>query len=342
MQLLKIFTTAANAVLPILLLILFGYWLRRVNFISDDFAKTANKFVFRVCLSCSLFINVYNIDDFASVQWDFVIYIVAAVTVLFLVGMAVSVAATNQLRRRGAILHASFRSNFAIIGLSLASALGGQAAETTAALAAAFIMPLYNIYGVIALTVFSDAPGQGKHSVKSALLSILKNPMIVGAIIGFVCLLIRELQKLLFSGVMFTIKGDLPLLFTAVNNIKTITSPLALIILGAQFKFSAVKGMLREISAGVIMRLILAPVICVGGAILLSKYTGLLNCGVNEYPTLIALFGSPAAVSTAVMAAEMGSDEQLATQIIVWSSIGSMLTIFLQVCILMAMGFLPV
>ena len=342
MELGKILITAANAILPIILLILFGYWLRRVNFISDDFAKTANKFVFRVCLSCSLFINVYNIDDFASVQWDFVIYLVAAVTVLFLVGLAVAVCSTQQICRRGAILHASFRSNFAIIGLSLASVLGGQAAETAAALAAAFIMPLYNIFGVIALTVFSDAPGQGKHSIKSALVSILKNPMIVGAIIGFVCLLIRELQKLLFGGVVFSIKENIPFVFTAVNNIKTITSPLALIVLGAQFKFSAVRGMLREISAGVVMRLILAPIICVGGAILLTRYTNLLSCGVNEFPTMIALFGSPAAVSTAVMAAEMGSDEQLATQIVVWSSIGSMLTIFLQVCILMAMGFLPV
>ena len=342
MQLIEILKTATNAVLPIILLILFGYWLRQTAFISEEFAKTANKFVFRVCLSCSLFINVYNIRDFASVQWDFVIYLVAAVVVLFFVGMAVAVATTKEIKRRGAILHASFRSNFAIIGLSLAATLGGAEAETTAALAAAFIMPLYNIFGVIALTIFSDGQGQGKHTIKSALLSILKNPMIIGAIIGFVCLLLREVQKLVFLDVVFTVKENVPFLFAAVNNIKSITSPLALIVLGAQFKFSAVKGMLREISAGVVTRLILAPVICIGGAILLSKYTGLLNCGVNEYPTMIALFGSPAAVSSAVMAAEMGSDEQLATQIVVWSSIGSMLTIFVSVCILMAAGLLPV
>ena len=42
------------------------------------------------------------------------------------------------------------------------------------------------------------------------------------------------------------------------------------------------------------------------------------------------------------MAGQMGSDEQLATQHLVWSSIGSVLTIFLQVCILMAAGILVI
>jgi len=57
---------------------------------------------------------------------------------------------------------------------------------------------------------------------------------------------------------------------------------------------------------------------------------------------MIALFGAPAAVSSVVMAGQMGSDEQLATQHLVWSSIGSVLTIFLQVCILMAAGILVI
>jgi predicted permease len=58
--------------------------------------------------------------------------------------------------------------------------------------------------------------------------------------------------------------------------------------------------------------------------------------------TLVALFGAPAAVSGAVMAGEMGNDEQLATQHVVWSSIGSMVTIFITVCILMATGILVI
>ena len=93
---------------------------------------------------------------------------------------------------------------------------------------------------------------------------------------------------------------------------------------------------------GTVWRIVLTPLLGIGGAFLLSRYTGLLSCGVNEYPALIALFGSPVAVSSAVMAGSMGNDEQLATQLVVWTSLCSIVTIFLQVCILMGAGLLVV
>ena len=117
---------------------------------------------------------------------------------------------------------------------------------------------------------------------------------------------------------------------------------LALLVLGGQFEFSAVKGLLKEIVSGTFSRIVIAPLIGVGGAILVTMHTDWLVCGVNEYPALVAMFGSPVAVSSAVMAGNMGSDEQLATQLVVWTSIFSIFTIFMQVCILMGMGLLAV
>jgi len=99
---------------------------------------------------------------------------------------------------------------------------------------------------------------------------------------------------------------------------------------------------MKEIVAGTLWRIVLAPLLGIGIAIVLSKYTNLLSCGVNEYPALVALFGSPVAVSSAVMATSMGADDQLATQLVVWTSIFSIFTIFAQVCILMSMGLLAV
>ncbi len=341
MQVGQILLTASNAILPIVLLILFGYWLHRVRFLSEDFTKTANKFVFNVCLSCSMFINVYNIGGVASISWDFVAYIVTVILLLFLIGLIVAVASTKKACRRGVILQGIFRSNFAILGLSLASALGGEEAESVAAVASAFAIPLFNILGVIALTVFSKPEDEKSHSLGSVLRSIVKNPMILGAFAGMACLLVREVQSAVLGDVVFSVKEDLSVIYTSVNNLKSITTPLALVVLGAQFKFSAVKGMFREILAGTLGRIVLAPVIGVGCAILLCSCTDWLSFGVNEYPALIGLFGSPTAISGAVMAGQMGGDEQLATQIVVWSSIGSILTVFLQTCLLMSMGLLP-
>ena len=119
-------------------------------------------------------------------------------------------------------------------------------------------------------------------------------------------------------------------------------TPLALIVLGGQFKFSAVRGMTKEIVVGTVFRVVIAPLLGVGCAVLLSEFTPLLNFGQTEYPALIALFGTPVAVSSAIMAEEMDNDAQLAGQLVVWTSISSVLTVFLTVFALMSAGLLAV
>lgn len=342
MEILHIFATAANAVLPIVLLILFGWFLRRVGFLTAEFVKVGNKFVFRCCLSCSLFINVYNIRDVGAIDWDFILFCLASAVVLFGVGMVVAVLTTDVRKRRGVILQSVFRGNFAIVGLPLAAALGGDEAMEVASVLSAFILPLWNALGVVALSLYSDEPATPKQNALRIFRSILKNPMILGALLGLGCLLIRELQTVVFGRQVFSIQRDVKFLYTAANNLKTLSSPLALVVMGAQFEFSAVKGMFKDIAVCTLSRILLAPVLGIGVAYLLSTYTDLLSCGVHQYPALIGILGSPAAVSGAVMAGQMGNDEQLATQTVVWTSIGSIFTVFGLVCVMMAAGLLQV
>ena len=341
MELSLILYTAVNAVTPVVLTILLGYFLKCKGFLSREFLKIGNKLVFNVCLPCMLFINVYDIAGFASINWDIVIYCVIMLLVIFILGLGTTLAVTKVPERRGAIWQCTFRSNFAIIGLSLASALGGDEAVAVAAIVSSFTVPLFNVLAVICLTMFVDN-GSGKKGIKNVLLNIAKNPLIIGVVIGLGCLGVREVQNALFGEAVFTIKVQLKFLYTTLNNLKSIASPFALLVLGGQFEFSAVRGLMKEIVAGTVWRIVIAPLLGIGCAIWLSANTGLLQCGVNEYPALIAMFGSPVAVSSAVMAGNMGSDEQLATQLVVWTSIFSIVTIFAEVCILMAMGLLAV
>lgn len=342
MHLLTILTTAINAIMPIVLLILLGYWLRRIGFLTKEFVKVGNKFVFRACLSCTVFVSVYNIRDFSAIPWNMVLYLIAAVCLLFTIGLGISMATTRVGQRRGVILQNFFRSNYAIIGYPLVAALGGDAAMETAALAAAFVIPLFNILGVVALSLFVRDPGSERHSVKHMLRAVYLNPMVLGALVGLVFVGLRQLQEMIWGKVVFSVSEDMKFLFTPIEYLKDLASPLALVILGAQFEFSAMKGMFKEILVSSLARIVLAPIVGIGLGILLNRYTDFLSLGPSAYPTLIAVFASPTAVSSAVMAGEMGSDEQLATQAVVWSSIGSVFTIFLLVCLLMAAGFLTV
>ncbi len=379
---LDVLLTSINAVFPIILLILLGYLLKRFKFLNDNFIKIGNKFVFKVCLPCMLCINIYdNMQSFADIRWDVVIYSTVVILIIFGLGLLTAILITKQLNRRGVILQCAFRSNFAIIGLTLVGRLGGD--EALGGIISAFSIPVFNILAVVALSIFtekeqsalgrealkntaptameegaSSSPGvkasKSKNSIKSILLNIVKNPLIIGVAVGLVLVGVREIEracgwiKLIEDGgvtkevVAFRLSAELKFLYTAIKDLKAIASPLALIVLGGQFEFSAVKGMTKEIIAGTIWRIVVAPLIGIGVAILLSNYTDLFTFDSTVYPTLIALFGTPVAVSSAIMAGEMKNDEQLATQLVVWTSIGSIITIFVIVFALMSFGLLAV
>ena len=191
MDLLLILTTATNAVLPVVLLILLGYFLRRINFVSADFVKTGNKLVFNLFLPATLFVNVYDLEGFDTMPWDLVLYASVMVLILFLIGIVYASAATKHSSRRGVILQGCFRSNMAIIGLPLAAALGGDTAVAAASVLTAFTVPEYNVLAVLSFTVFSDDKSAGISKLKGVVKKIAKNPLILGILAGMVALLIR-------------------------------------------------------------------------------------------------------------------------------------------------------
>ena len=332
-----IFFTAVNAVAPIVLLIAIGYLLKKWKCLDGNFLKTANWLVFHVCLPAMLFINVYSIESITDVRWDIIGYSVAVITGLFAFGWFLGRVSTKETGRIGVIWQCAFRSNFAIIGLPLAQSLGGDAGAAMAAILSAFTIPFFNFYSVAALSVYTGK----RKSFSSVLKSIITNPLTLGVLAGIAALLLRAWQISAFDKVVFSLERDLPFIHKTLSNLKAITSPLALIVLGGQSEFSAVKGMLKEIAVATATRIVLAPAVAICGAIALSA-AGIMVCGNGEYAALIALFGSPVAVSSAIIAANMDCDKQLATQLVVWTSVFSVITIFVTVCILMGAGLLIV
>ena len=338
---LRVLYTALNAVLPIILMIALGYFLRQKGMLSEGFLKTGNKLVFKLCLPSMLFVNIYSIPSLRDIRWGIVIYSAIALFVIFAVGTAIALATTRVPDRRGVIAQCIFRSNYAIIGMPLAAALGGAEAEAVAAVLSAVAVPILNILAVVSLSMFVGAENNGKVSAKHILLDIVKNPLIQGVAAGMLCLVLRWAQTAIWGQTLFSISVHTKFIYTVLTYLKAITTPLALIVLGGQFVFSAVRELRKEILVATLSRVLLAPVIGIGGAILCAKI-GILECGTAQFPALVALFGSPVSVSSAIMASEMHNDEQLATQLVVWTTAASGLTVFLISCGLMAMGFITI
>lgn len=323
----EIFMFSFNAVMPILLLVFLGYFLRLVHFADDAFFKKANSMVFKIFLPVLLFVNIYEIESLKSLNFQAVAYCMAAILVICILGYVIAHLVTKKRSHLGVLTQCSFRSNYAIIGIPLALSLGGEQAVAFASVLSAVAVPMFNVLAVIILSHYTGE--KGKNAVKDTLKKTAKNPLIIGVFLGIAVVLLRSIIPVDGSGVpVFTIENNIPFFYKALKNLSAVASPLALVVLGARFDFGAVGSLRREITVGTLMRVVMAPLVGLGGAVILSEYAHILNFTAVEYPALISVFATPTAVSSAVMVGEIGGDEQLAGQLVVWTSIVSMVTIY--------------
>jgi len=128
-------------------------------------------------------------------------------------------------------------------------------------------------------------------------------------------------------------------LWTALDYLAKASTPVSLLVLGGQFELSHIKGLRKQILLGVSGRLLFAPVLGIGSAVLL-QYLGILHFDSGIYAALIALFATPVAVASAIMAEEMDNDGSLAGQLVVWTTLLSSVVIFLAIVLLRGLGML--
>ncbi len=322
-----------NAILPIILPILLGYGLKRMHFFSENFLTEANKLVFKILIPILLFSNLY-LADLREIDWAFVGYAAGAILVLFLLGMGIVLFVPNR-KQKGVILQASFRSNYAIIGIPLATALGGAIAGAEASVIAAVSVPLFNILAVVALSIYDHEEGQ-KISVKNILVKIVTNPLIIGVACGLVVCAIQMGINATGANVKVFLNDYMKFIPDTITSLAKLATPLALIVLGGKFEFRAVKSLWKQLTLAVSMRLVIVPAI----ALLVGFFIGFQSS--TQFAILIALFASPIAVSSAPMAAQMGQDEELAGQIVVWTSALSAFTLFIIIMICAANGIFAI
>ena len=334
----SVFLFAFNAVIPLLLLLFLGYALKQAKFFNTEFLSLGNKLVFKVLLPMTIFHNIYEVEGLDSFNWSLVLFSCAVVLLLCGLGLLTSKFFIHPREAKGVFVQCSFRSNFAIIGLPLAESLGGASAAAMAAVLSAFTIPLFNVLAVILLTVY--AGGSKGHSGKKIVTDILKNPLIIAAAAGLLCLAIRSLLPVNEMGQgVFTIENNLPWLFKCIRWLHQSSGPLALIIMGGLLNFNAISGKLKNIVFGTGFRVLLAPMIGLSLTYLCCRL-GWISCGPGEYGSLIALFGSPVAVSSAIMVTSIGGDDELARQYVVWTSVASMASLFLITAVLRGVGIL--
>lgn len=320
---------ALNAVAPIVIMVAIGYILKKIGFMNQSFAKMANKLVFHVFLPAMLFLNVYKIDSIKGIDLGYIVYALSALLVIFAIAIPAVFIFTDKKQCRGVLIQGTFRSNYALIGIPLAGALFGEEGEKVASLLSAVAIPAFNVLAVISLSVFKDS--KTKTSVKKVLLEIVKNPLIQGVAMGLIALGIRAI--FVKTGIEFRLL-DITSIQKVLTYLSNLATPMALLVLGAQFEFSAVAELKKEIIFGTLMKTVLAPILGIGFAYLIFKD----RFGGAHFAAFVAMFTTPIAVSSVPMAQEMDGDVTLAGQLVVWTTFASAITVFLASYLLKLSG----
>ena len=307
------FWIAVNAVVPFCIYITFGLFARTIGLVAEDFTKQLNQMVFRAFFPIMMFYNLYSMDFSQRFDSKLVLVGVAALFVLVALLCLVVPVVVKENSRRGVIIQAIYRSNFVLFAIPLTESVFGSEGVALASMMIAVVVPIYNVVAVVVLEYFRG----GVPKIGQLAKNVLSNPMIMGAIVGFV-----------FFGLHIYLPACVEKPVKAFSDLST---PLALFVLGSTLHFSSIRKNLKYLVSALGLKLVLIPSIIMVLAVKLQFRP-------VERFVLFAMFATPVAAASYPMAQNMGGDGELAGELVVTSTVVSVFTIFLWIYFLKSIG----
>ena len=310
------FMVALNAVAPFLILLSVGFLAVRTGLTDRAFMNRLNTLNFRLFFPFLMFNNIYGAKPENLPSLTLMIAGPLSVILVILVLMWIVPRIVKENPRRGVIIQGIFRSNFIIYGIPLTTYVFGAEKSSVAGMMTLIMVSLFNTAGVIVLEIFREG---GKVRLKPLLLGLLKNPLLQGCAAG-----------LLF----YLLQIRLPdFIASPVSSLASLATTLAMIVLGANLVFEELKKNRKPITAVLLVRLVLLPLIMLP----LGWLIGLRGV---ELFLILMIFGTPVATSSYPMAQNMGGDGPLAGQLVFVSTVVSLGTIFLFIYAMSRLGLL--
>ncbi len=304
-----------QCVLPMFLILLLGMLIRRSRIVPDSSFDQMNLMTFRFLMPCLLFYSIYAADINNSFQPGTIVFLLCWVLVWFILSFIVFAKAEPDPKNRGAYIQTAYRSNLAVIGVTLAQSMLGESGIATMAMAIAVIVPLFNVLAVITL----EACRGGVVSFRQMLINILRNPLIWGCLTGILFLALGiQLPK--------TVEG-------VIAKIGTTASTMMLITLGASIQLKGVKDNLRQVIFCDVLRLVVSPICALTVSILLGFRGDALG-------VILIASASPTAAASYSMAMACDSNYELTGQSVVTTSFFCSLTLFIWIFLLKQLGFM--
>lgn len=308
------FLVAAKVVVPMAMMVGIGVLLRVFNMTDAPTMKKVDSLIFKLFMPAMSFYNLYNTDFSTFSNINYILFGIGVLMIEFAAAMFLVPKFIKPRATAASYGQAIFRSNYLIFGAAVAESIYGAGNFGILTLLSSVAVPVFNIQAAILL----ETARNGSANAKQLFVTILKNPTVIATALGL---------AVNFSGVTLS-----PLILDVVQDLSGLTTPLSFLSIGVSLSVGKVTKKAYLIS-GVALRLVIIPLIFVPIAAILG-FRG------QEMCALAILFAAPTAVSSYPMAAAMGADGDFAAQMVAYTTIFCLPTIFLWTLALSSLGLM--
>lgn len=304
------FTFAFGITAPIFVVLLLGVLLKKRGMIDDTFIKSASALVYNIGLPVMLFTTSAS-ANFKHMADAGVLIAFGVMTLLVFAGSLLTAHwFTQEPRDHGVMIQGAFRGNLVILGLAFCANAYGERGLATAALPVAMTVVLYNVLSIYAL---NRSLQRSSNSFKATLKGIVKNPLMLA----------------IAAGLLFNASGlKMPaVLLDSGQYLSQMVLPLALICIGGALDLAQLKRVDAATLSATLWKLVMSPLLACAIAI------GLGVRGEN-LAILFVLAASPSATVSFVMVQSMQGNSLLAANIVVQTTLWSLLSVTLGLCLL--------
>jgi predicted permease len=301
---LALFYAALTVSVPTFGWVLLGLVLHRGGLLSDALISLISRLAFNVGLPVMLFAGAAQVDYSSLGGARYLLAGVLATLFTLALSWLYSRWRGHPRALQGIFVQAAFRSNLAIVGVALAVSAYGERGPVLAALPVALMTALYN---VLAVWVLNTTLGSGTR-IPSILAGIARNPLIIG----------------IAAGVVLSLSGlPVPALVAPLSaGLSTFFLPLMLVCIGGSMNLADLRTAGPITWEATLWRLCVGPLL----GIVLALAIGVRG---EELGVLFLLLSSPVAASSFVMVIAARGDGVLAANIVVLTTLLSVVTVTL-------------
>ena len=292
-----------QGLLPVFILILIGFAVKRYQLVGDAFWAPAEKITYYVFFPSLLISSGARANLNGADVWPMAFSLFSATFIAAMIALA--------LRKRMDISDASFSSFFqgafrpnTYVGVAVAFVMWGEVGVSMMAITILAVVPLANLLAVSAMVRFGDTH-DGDRTPSRALVAVGKNPLVIGCLIGFG-----------MNGLGLALP---PVIDPLLDILGRAAFPIALLAVGAGLEFAPLRQNASISLQSTAIKLVALPAF----AWLIAAAMGVSGLSFTAMILYASLSGS---ASSYVLAREMGGNSPLMAGIITATTVGAMLT----------------